>query len=320
MKKRPVYITRRRVPMNKSLMVRFPATFFAVILLPFFLGAGLCREGAGDSALLALLPEIPLWEMADTPQHYLPESLFEYIDGAAEIYLSYDFRELIVGQFKKKDTSSSLTLEIYDMQNAKNAFGIYSAERYPESRFLPVGLEGYIEEGALNFFVERYYIKLVCYECEPQSEDVLRQFAEGVFRKIPDKGSWPSVMKFFPPEGLVPYSEKFILRNFLGFEFLSNGFVASYKQDGLEFDGFFIEEKNPQDAEATLQRYISSLKKNNDVEAKVIPGGYHLKDRYLQNIFLGRVDHIICGIIKVKDGFEETGQRCLQAMAAALKK
>ncbi|MCK7469683.1 MAG: hypothetical protein MZU95_01910 [Desulfomicrobium escambiense] len=33
---------------------------------------------------------------------YFPETLFEYIDGAAESYLSYDFRELLVADLQKK--------------------------------------------------------------------------------------------------------------------------------------------------------------------------------------------------------------------------
>ena len=46
---------------------------------------------------------------------------------------AYDFQELIVGQYKKKSSEKSLSIEIYDMGNEKNSFGIYSAERFTDN-------------------------------------------------------------------------------------------------------------------------------------------------------------------------------------------
>jgi hypothetical protein len=53
------------------------------------------------SGLLSLLPEVDSWIMAEKPESYYPENLFEYINGAAEIYLAYEFKELIVAQQQK---------------------------------------------------------------------------------------------------------------------------------------------------------------------------------------------------------------------------
>ena len=46
------------------------------------------------------------------------------------------------------------------MGNPLNAFGVYAAERSPEYKYIPVGAEGYISEGVLNFVQDRFYVKL----------------------------------------------------------------------------------------------------------------------------------------------------------------
>ena len=90
------------------------------------------QERSGSPGLAALVPKLEGWALSEAPRSYFPETLFEYINGAAESYLSYDFRELVVADLQKKGTEATLTAEIYDMADPVNAFGIFGAERYPE--------------------------------------------------------------------------------------------------------------------------------------------------------------------------------------------
>lgn len=268
-------------------------------------------------SLRSLLPEIMAWKLSETPQAYLPETLYEYIDGAAEIYLSYDFLELIVAQYKKAGSGASLTVEIYNMGNEKNSFGIYSAERFPESNFVSVGTQGYLEEGTLNLLAGKYYIKLLCFDCGSESGDELKLFAQEVAKRIKAKPGFPSRLQSFPREGLILNSEKYISRNFLGYSFLHSGYTADYKLDGLNFECFLIEGKDERDAQNMLEQYLK-VRSREDVQQ--IGGAYRIKDRYYHNIYLSRVGDCLCGITKIKDGFEAIGQKYLKMMADSLKK
>src|SRR4030042_5526834 len=129
-------------------------------------------QADSQSILRSLLPEPSGWILTETPPTYVPGTLFEYIDGAAENYLSYGFRELVVGNYKEQRSAATLTVEVYDMGDETRAFGIYSSERYPASHFLSVGTQGYWEEGTLNFIVGGYYIKLLCFDCGQGGEQV----------------------------------------------------------------------------------------------------------------------------------------------------
>jgi hypothetical protein len=276
-------------------------------------------SGQEKSALSALLPEVSGWTLSEAPQNYLPETLFQYIDGAAEIYLSYDFRELVVAQYKQEGSQATLTLEIYNMGNERNSFGIYSAERFPENKFIEVGLQGYSGEGELIFVAGENYIKLVCFDCGEGAEKELRSFADRVAAKISPLGAFPLTIGAFPKDGLIANSEKFVLRNFLGFDFLRNGFLASYKVNGQEFECFFIEGKNADEAKTMLDRYLDFFKKNN-LEFESLASGYHLKDRYSRHIFLAQAGGFLCGVIRIKEGAEAVGEKYLGELVKSLNK
>jgi len=296
----------------------FKRVAFSGLFFLFLLPLGWAQQAVHPS-LESLLPQIPGWTQSEKPQTFLPGTLFEYIDGAAEAYLGYDFKELVVAQYKEDKSKAALTLEIYDLGNDKNAFGIYSAERYPESRFVSIGNEGYVEEGTLNFIVAGHYVKLLCYDCEGKAGEVLSQFARDVAQKIGTKGSLPPLLALFPKEGLVAHSEKFILHNFMGYSFLHDGYLAGYKVKDLEFELFIIEGKSEADAVDMLKQYLSSQVKNNQPPDE-IPLGYHIKDRYAQNIYIARAGKVICGVTKVKDGFEVRGLGSLQALVVSAAK
>ncbi len=288
-----------------------------ILFFSFLNARGALLEKEDVSSLHFLLPDVVTWKIPEAPQDYFPETLFEYINGAAEIYLSYDFKELTVGQYEKGDSNASLIIEIYDMGNEKNSFGIYSAERFPDSQFISIGNQGYLEEETLNFIVGKYYVKLLCFDSGEESAKFLKLFAQDVVKRVKDKGSLPPALAFFPKQGLVRNSEKFILRNFMGYSFLHNGYLANYKLEDLEFDCFLMEGENAEDAQNMLEQY---LKRKGEQNVEEIAAGYRLKDRYYHNIYLARVDNYLCGVMKIKDEFQEIGDKHFEMLIESLKK
>ncbi|MHB8056010.1 MAG: DUF6599 family protein, partial [Candidatus Aminicenantales bacterium] len=228
------------------------------LVLSCVLSASGPAETAPVQAIADLLPKPAGWELSEASQEYLPDNLFEYIDGAAENFLSYDFVRLVLGQYRAADGPGEMTVEIYDMGTTENAFGIYGSERFPESVFIPVGVQGYIEEGVLNFFAGKYYVKLLAYEAGDRTEPALRSFAAKILDGIRAPGDFPLPVRAFPAAGLVSNSEKFILRNFLGLGFLSRGFTAAYRRDDMgEFSLFIVDAGDSAAAGETLEKLIA---------------------------------------------------------------
>ena len=296
------------------------ALFLLLAGIVMILPAGAAsREARDDSQLVSLLPEVPGWELSEKPRNFFPENLFEYIDGAAEIYLSYDFKELIVAEYKKAGSEASLTLEIYDMGEGHKAFGIFSAERFPENRSVPVGNLGYIEGEVLNFISGRNYIKLLCFNGGKDTESSLTEFSREIEAKVKEKGELPFLLQAFPRENIVAKSEKFILKNVMGYEFLHDGYMASYMLERKEFECFLIEAESEPDADEMIELFLSFLAKDKLTVEKTSLG-YHWMNRYGQHTYLGRVKHILCGVSRIPNGMEEAGSRYLRMLVLSLEK
>ena len=290
-------------------MKRLPSRdlLYVFILIPLisllvFIGQGWAQSGAQTTAtardIRSLLPRIDGWELTEDPQMYNPDTLFEYIDGAAEAYLGYDFQQLLVANYEKEGTESSVTVEIYDMGSALNAFGIFSSERYPEIPEVPFGLAGYLEGEVLNFISGPYYVKLICYNGEEQTADYLKEFAGAVDGKIKDKGSWPVLFKLFPAANLIKNSEKYIKKNFMGFDFLANGYAVSYHLEGSQYEAFIIEAKTESEASNSLQKLLDFY---SGEKVPFVQEGdrYRQVNKYGQVILISQVGKYLFGLSRV---------------------
>lgn len=72
-----------------------------------------------------VFPEVVGWKQSGEIQTYKPDTLFEYIDGGADLYLAYDFQELRMAEYSN-EKKASVVIEIYHHKTPIDAFGIYS--------------------------------------------------------------------------------------------------------------------------------------------------------------------------------------------------
>lgn len=303
----------KRIKINRfRILFLGPVVLFLVTTI-----VGFGAERNNSPSLQSLLPQLNNWTMTEEPSSYFPESLFEFINGAAEIYLAYDFKELTVTQYGRKGSTVSMSVEIYEMSNETNAFGIYGAERYPDNNFIPIGIQGYAEEGILNYLIGKYYVKLLCFEGGGRSGEFLELFAKTIAEKTQGQTTFPTKLNHFPKEGLVANSEKFILKNVMGYSFLHDGYLSNYKVNDFEFDCFIIQGRNEEDAQMMLDKYLEA-KKSQPIEKT--ESMVSIKDRYYDLIFLSRVGNHICGVMKIEEGRERIGQDYLKTLTDSFKR
>jgi len=172
--------------------------------------------------LVAPLPGHPKSE--GEPAFYKPDSLYQYIDGGADVYLLYDFQNLLHQEFKSGATE--LMVDIYDMGKPEDAFGIYSAERSPKYNYIPIGAEGYHSKGVLNFLQDRYYVKLAGSGTE--ADALLGQLAHTLSARIGGSRALPPVLSKLPQARRVSHSEQYIRKDPLGHPFLAPAYVVTY--------------------------------------------------------------------------------------------
>ncbi|MBZ5536502.1 MAG: hypothetical protein LAO31_11145 [Acidobacteriia bacterium] len=183
--------------------------------------------------LASLLPE-PAELGAERSGRYkfYSSDLYEYIDGAADGFHSYDLVALIHQEYKTQD--AEITLDIYHMGKPLNAFGIYASERSPHYHFLPIGAEGYSDDYVLNFFQAEFYVKVSAFSEKGVTKPVMERFAQKVSQRIGSGRVMPEILALFPTENLVDHSQKFLNKSPLGHDFLGPAIMASYSFGGQE--------------------------------------------------------------------------------------
>ncbi len=302
--------------MNKRQCCCFAVLFLAAALLGSAAPAG--QKTAGPE-ISSLVPSIVPWEEKERAS-YFPENLFEYIDGAAESYLSYDFRELLVIQYATSvegGHEATLTVEIYDMGTVLNAFGIYSAERYPDNVPAAAGDSGYAENEALNFVSGRFYVKIISFGLGEGAPAAALKFGRSIASAVREKGRTPWLFSVFPKDDRVPQSEKYIRNNFMGHAFLHDGFTVSYKLGGQQIEAFIVNASSEKEAGDMLNGFLEF-----NLRDKLIPektaSGYHIRNRYGQHMYINRTGQYVCGVTRVPDGVEKEGEKLAASIHRAL--
>jgi hypothetical protein len=242
-------------------------------------------------------PEMSGWKKDGKTQVFSPRTLYEYINGAADLYLAYEFQDLQVAEYKG-EKKAGVTVEIYRHKDSTQAFGIYSQERLANAKFLDIGAQGYHEPNVLNFLTGPYYIKINGFNTGEDDEKILLPFARKIETILGEKTTLPRILSSFPGEGKKKNSEKFIFKNFLGYSFFHSGYTADYEVSGKKFKIFVIEGKDREECRAMMEKYV---KKTGNEDRKPSEGTYRLKDTYHGEVDLFWKGKFIWGIVDLKD-------------------
>lgn len=261
--------------------------------------------------LAALFPELDGWARDGGVAAFLPENLYEHIDGAAENFLAYGFLRLAVQNYEDKQRRA-LSAEIYFHGSAENAFGIYGSEKPLAGDYLRVGAEGYYEEGVLNFISGAYYVKLNGFDLGADGRGILLGIARRIAAAIGGTERLPETLGFFPAAGRVAHSERFIAPHFLGLEFLGTAFTADYELRGEKFKLFIMNVAGEEQARAMLRSYAALGK--SPAAADLPPGAMTIQDPYNGRVRLEWRGLRIWGAV----GGAEAAAESLAAMARVL--
>jgi hypothetical protein len=237
---------------------------------------------AGQDTLVSAFPELKGWQKGGQPDLYQPDNLFEYINGAAEVFLSYDFQLLATLSYQS-EKNQSITVDIYEHRDTDSGFGIYSQEKPLVGEFIPIGTQGYYESGTLNFFRNKYYVKLSGYDLGQDDRSSLETFAKEINQRLTGDTAFPDPVHCFPVESKLAHSEKYIAQNFLGHRFLHSAFVADYLKDEKKFQIFIIAAASEDESQAILDGYMKFLAKKGIETTPGQDGIYRFTDPYYRS-------------------------------------
>jgi hypothetical protein len=235
------------------------------------------------------LPELEGFKKSTNYPVYVPDNLWDFINGAADNFLSYEFINLHVAEYKKG--KNSIKLEVYKHNNSTMAFGIYSSERSPSFRFINLGTQGYEIDGAINFFKGNYYIKIRTYSTNPKIIQSAEKLSLKVANMLEGDTKMPSIISQFPETGKKANDETYINESVLGHKFLGKAFKANYETSSGAFSIFILENNSASDAMKAVNEYLKTT--GNEISDQE-GGRYVVKDGYNGVVFIAwKEDRIV---------------------------
>jgi len=238
------------------------------------------------AAYKAVLPIANLpagWKLSESVKVYPGKKLYDSIDGAADRFFQYDFREQYVATYASENSEGKIQVEVYDMGTPDDAFGIFSCHDNILSRHTKVGLAAVMSEVNLDLCQGKYFTRLQAFDFEEgEAETPLLAFAEAIAENIKPGADFPDLVKRLPKEyveGTVLYfhthptlnERRYIAEeNVLNLNENTNGVLAAYTSEErktedmtLKFEKdvlYLIEYRDKDEARSARTDYVKHLR------------------------------------------------------------
>lgn len=244
---------------------------------------------------------VPGWTQDGTPRSYTADNLFEYMDGNAEGYILYDFREMHGVTCKKGGVT--FVVDISEMGDADYSYGMFTANRDLREPAYKVGAGGQIVPRRLIFTKDRYYLEIAANPDGNHTEE-LKLWAAALDKLVPTSSSAPPALAWFPTE--KQQSLRLIPESVLGLRLLKRGYMGQY-----DFGkAFVVFEETPASAAEVMEKFKARFQDAADV--KLAEGGFQATDKYLGRLYVFRKGRYIAGYAVTTDDVDPA------ALSAAL--
>jgi hypothetical protein len=236
---------------------------------------------------------VPGWTQSGPARGYEAGNLFEYMDGNAEGYLIYGFREMHGVTCHQGEIS--FVIDLSDMGDADSAYGIFSANRDPSQPVNPIGMAAQITPRRAILVKGRWYIEIAA-NPEGDHTPALRAWLAALDRAVTGSKELPEALAWFPAEGRQ--SLRLVPESVLGIRLLKRGYAAQY-----DFGKAFVAyEATPESAAAVMQKLRARF--DPVTAATLADEAFAATDRYLGRLFIFRKGRLICGY-SIKSGAQD---------------
>ncbi|MBW2710572.1 MAG: hypothetical protein JRC58_01600 [Deltaproteobacteria bacterium] len=242
------------------------------LLVILWILAGACLVSAAESSLEAILTgrlPVPGWKPEGQPYRYVPENLYEYINGGADYFIAYGFVALTGANYAPVSGGmDSVTVDIYDMGDKLNAFGVFQPRRDSRAPSLNIGTGSFGYGDYVAFHKDRYYVEIQAYITGKKEKRVVKDMASMVAAHLPGDDSLPHELSYFPEKSRIAGSERYIRGGILGHAFLDRGMVCDYRMEGKKVTAFVAFLSSDREAVMAVDHHRFFLEKS---EKKCLP-------------------------------------------------
>jgi hypothetical protein len=314
----PMFISPKTGPARPALRGCRP-----LLMILFFLAVTcICpRAESGDRSIFRSALPSPEWQMQGKPYGFVPQNLYEYINGEAEFFIAYGFVELTGANYilvaGGKDT---VTIDIYDMGNKLNAFGVFQSKTGGRASALNLGAASTGFDDYLAFYKDRFFVEIQTYMTREKEKHRVETMAASIAAHLPGDNTPPRELFYLPERNRIAGSERYIKGGILGHAFLDRGIVCNYRIQGQKLTAFVAMLPSPRDAVHAVKQHRSFFLKSGK---KCLPlerfgkHGFVSEEPYHQKIMETPVGAFVAGVYDLKT--IESGESLLSEIITSLK-
>jgi len=215
---------------------------------------------------ISALVDINGWKWDGKKTRYNPRTLFDYINGAAELYLAYGFQNLDVRRLEKPG-QPPIIVEVYEMESPEDAYGVFSFERQDEEVGIGQGSE--LGGGLLRFWKGKYFIAIYAEGegagVEPAIINCAKIVSQSIYRTAPE----PKLIQYLPPgfiEKSICYLKNHVLlnqrffvahKNILHLDRRTEAVLAQYMRHKQKIHLLLIRYPSPREAEEAFKSFVN---------------------------------------------------------------
>jgi hypothetical protein len=137
--------------------------------------------------------------LSEADQVFDAETIFGYIDGAGEVYRSYNMRLLVARRFHK-DGRPDIVVDAFDMGAPGDAYGVFTHDL--EGEDAAIGQGSVYKAGLLSFWKDRYFLSVYAEEETPETRAAVLELGRLIAGAIPGRGALPGLLGLLPDGGL----------------------------------------------------------------------------------------------------------------------
>jgi len=235
---------------------------------------------------------------------YGPDNLYEYINGQAPYYLQFGFRAVLVGEYGvEAGAMPELIVDVYDMDERSNAYGLFMESFPPEEELAPLGNDGFFGYNVAAFWKGPYYVRVTSLTEEDRSYTV-HAVAELVAGRIEDGEHGLEEFAAFPAEGLLPGTLSFSKVAAFGLHYMKDTFLGSYEGEEAVYRLFYSRlegEGEARDMLAAHRDYLESAGEEIVVEEGVREELVWGEHQYIGAILMIRKGNLVVGSVRLGD-------------------
>jgi hypothetical protein len=191
-----------------AMFARFSALLLAVAFLAVW--PAHARADAPADPLAAVAARVPRevggLRASDTEARYDSKTIFDYLDGGAEVYLAYRMRACLAREYAAGDLV--VTLDLFEMESAADAFGMFTHDQDGDA--VEIGQGALFRFGWLSFYQGRFFGSVTATENNERARAMVLALGRAAATAIEEIGHRPDLLARLPREGLAPRSVRFL--------------------------------------------------------------------------------------------------------------